>query len=296
MRALPLVLLLAAASTGAQPVRVPGTRVVMAPPPGWAPAEAFAGFQGPEPAESIVVAELAGAPLAELVASMTPQALRGQGITVAESRDVTVGGAASRLIRGSQAAYGTTFAKWLLLTGDDQGTVIVTASVPTGRADRAAVERSLLSVTLGDGPDDLFEGLGFTLDLPDALGDRQRVGATLAAGGGAGSAPLLIAGLGANPLGRDLAAASAERMRSTATVRDLRTVRGGPVTLDGRPGYASVAEGAHEGTGRPVTVYLVLVPTGLSYVIFQGIVGSDRAAEWVPRFEAAVASARWRDG
>ena len=302
MRSLPLLIVLAAASVAAQPVRVPGTRAVLAPPPGWTPAQAFAGFQGDEPAASMVVAELDGAPLAEMIAGMTPEALRGQGVEVDEARDVTVMDGPARLIRGSQDAYGTVFAKWILLAGGAERVVIVTATVPgdPSAADRAAIERSLLSLSWGDeGPEDLFEGLGFTLDLADGLPDRQRVGATLAAADGVGpdrgQAPLYIAGLGAQRLGRDLAAASAVRLRETATVRDLRTVEEGPVTVDGRRGYESVAEGFHEASGAPVTVVLTLVPTDAGYVIFQGVVGADRAAEWVPKFQDMTRSVRWRD-
>ncbi len=297
-----LVLLAAAAGAAAQPVRVPGTGVVLAPPPGWTPARAFAGFEGDEPGASVVVAELDGAPLAQMAAGMTPEALRGQGVEVTETRDVTVMGGLARLIRGTQTAYGTAFAKWILLAGGAERVVIVTATVPgdPSAAERAAIERSLLSLTWGDqGPRDLFEGLGFTLDLADGLPDRQRVGATLVAADGIGpnrgQAPLYVAGLGASRLDRDLAAASAARLRGTATVRDLRTVEEGPVTVDGRDGYESVAQGVHETSGSPVTVVLTLVPTDVGYVIFQGVVGADRAGEWVPAFRAMTRSVRWRD-
>ena len=298
----PLAALLLAVAASAQPVRVPGTRAVMAPPPGWTAAQAFAGFQGEDPAESIVVVELDGAPVGELVAGMTPQALRGQGIAVAEVREVEVMGTASRLIRGTQSAYGTTFAKWILVTGDDEGAVLVTATLPgTPSASVArAVEASVLSLSWGDaGPEDLFEGLGFTLDLPDGLPDRQRAGATLVAADGIGPdrglAPLYVAGLGASRLDpEDLAAATAARLDQTATVRDLRTVQQEPVTVDGRPGYEVVARGADEDTGAPVTVVLTLVPTDAGYVILQGVVGSDRAEVWVPRFQALTRSLRWR--
>ena len=296
-----VLLLTAACAASAQSVRVPGTRAVVAPPPGWTPAEAFAGFQGDEPSASIVVVEIDDAPLAEMMAGMTPQALRGQNIRVAETRDVTVMGIPSRLMRGTQSAYGTTFAKWILLTGDAEGVVLLTATVPgaLSSADRAAIEESLLSVTWGDeGPEGLFEGLGFTLDLPDGLPDRQRAGATLIAADGIGpdrgTAPLYIAGLGAARLGQDLAAAATERLRQTATIRDLRPVDEGPVTVDGRRGYEIVARGADERSGAPVTVVLTLVPTDAGYVLFQGIVGSDQAGDWMPRFRAITQSTRWR--
>jgi hypothetical protein len=61
-------------------------------------------------------------------------------------------------------------------------------------------------------------------------------------------------------------------------------VREGPTTIDGVAGYELVAEGKDSATGRSVTMYQVVLPDGVGYVLMQGLVASARAAEMVPEF------------
>ena len=303
-RALPLLLVLLAASASAQPepVRVPGSRVSLAPPPGFRPADGFAGFQNDSLSASILVTEIPGAPLDEAIAGLTPEALaQQQRFIVSKETDVVVGGVPSRLIRGTQSQAGVRFDRWVLVTGDSVGVVLATAAAPVEAADGvgAALERALLTLSLADeGPADPFEGLPFSFAPPDGLPEPQRVGANVSFSEGPGIAgpgdPLYIAGTGWAPVEGDLGDAVRRRLAQTATVVDLGAPEGRPVVVGGRPGYEAVAEGADEDDGTPVTVYLVLVPTDGGYALFQGLVGSDRVEVWLPRFRAATASVRWR--
>ncbi len=288
-------------TASAQPTRVPGSRVVLTPPPGFHPADAFAGFQHEGLQASLMVTELAGAPLAEMIDGATDQALATQGVEVSERREVEVQGVPSLLVRGSQRAYGALFAKWIVVTGDADGVVLVTVAIPNEHAAKhgPALERSMLSLAWSDTPPtDLFEGLGFTIDLPADLAHRQRVGATLLLaeepGPNRDGAPLYIAGLGAAPLVGDLEAQTARRLRQTAGVRDLGAVAGQAATVGGVEGWEAVATGRDQDSGDAVTVYLVLAPTEAGYVILQGIVRSGLADEWLPRFRALTASLDWR--
>lgn len=141
--------MLSAASLAAQSVRVPDTRLVMTPPDGFAPAAAFAGFQNEAGGASLIVAEMAGASFAELRESMTPEAFRTQGVEVDTLRDLVVNDAPAFLARGTQEAYGQTYDKWVLVTGDSVGAFVATGAVPVG-ADRelaAHVEAALLGVS-----------------------------------------------------------------------------------------------------------------------------------------------------
>ena len=297
MRALPLLVLLAA-TAAAQPTRVPGSRAVLTPPPGYAAADAFAGFQNDDLGAFLMVTEMADAPLDEMIAGMTPQALAGQGVRMDASEDVVVNGVASRLVRGTQSANGETYTKWILVTGDDAGLFLVTGIIPRelSRDDGPALVDAMRSLTWGDdAPTNLFEGLGFTLDVPADLPDHRRLGASLLLADGIGpdrgGAPVFIAALGSESLEGSLASVTEARLRQTATLEGLGPVQGRPLEVDGRRGYEVVAQG-RDGSG-PVTAYLVLVPADVGYVVFQGIVGADRADEWVPRFRDVTRSVRW---
>ena len=295
-----LAVVVLGASASAQPERVAGSRATLETPPGFRTADAFAGFQHDGLSASLVVAELAGAPLQEMLDGMTAEAFATQGVEVTERREVRVQGAPAVLMHGAQRAYGVLFDKWILVAGDANGVVMVTAALPAEHAKHGpALERAVLSLAWGgEPPADLFEGLGFTIDLPPDLTHRQRVGATLLlaeeAGPNRDGAPVYIAGLGAAPLVGDLAAQTARRLRQTAGVRDLGAVAGQAVSVGGVGGWEAVAAGRDVDSGDPVTVYLVLAPTEAGYVILQRIVRSGLADQWLPRFRALTASLDWR--
>jgi hypothetical protein len=117
----------------------------------------FTGFEGPSRHSSILILELPAAALLEVSQGLTDQALLGQGVTVATRATVQVGGREATLIGGEQSSGGVRYRKWMLVTGDDAGTALVTAQSafdgPYSDADlRGALQTTVLRppVTQGD--------------------------------------------------------------------------------------------------------------------------------------------------
>ncbi|OZC01662.1 hypothetical protein [Rubricoccus marinus] len=301
MRPIAFLLSFLGAAAVAQPVAVPGTRASLTPPEGFAPSERFAGFESGSLGASIMVVEIPEAPLEEIMAAFTPEALATQNITAAARREVGIGGVTSVLVTGQQQAYGETFDKWILATGDSLGVVMVTAALPQGASGEAQqeIERAVLSLTIGAAPEDLFEGLPFRLDAPEALPVRKRIGASLLLAQGYGEAqpagaPFYIAALGAAPLGDDIAGAAVQRLRQTPTVRDIGPVETRELEVGGMPGVEAIAQAVDADSGEPVMVVLVLVPTVENgYLIIQAMVGAEAWEEWGPRFRAVTDSLVW---
>lgn len=297
------LVLLAASAASAQPVRVPGTRALVDPPPGFEPAASFAGFQHTASGTSLMVTELVGAPLAEIRAGLTPDALATQGVDDADVRDVTVAGTASTFVEGTQEAYGQTFRKWIVATGDSLGVVLLSATVPVEAADALGpgLRAALLGASLAAAPpDDEFEGLPFVLDVPDGLPDRLRFGANLLMADGVGAGhppgrPLLIAGLWPAPPSGDLAARAEQRLRASDELTRIEHLEGRAIDLSGVAGYEIVADAVGADLGTPFRVYQVLARLDAGYLVLYGQVGGEAAGTWLPRFRAATASLRWTD-
>ncbi|MEL6615031.1 MAG: hypothetical protein AAFQ43_04805 [Bacteroidota bacterium] len=303
MRVLLLVLsLLGATAAAAQPVAVPGTRASLDPPEGYVAAETFPGFQHDDLSASLMVVEVPGAPLAELFEAFTPEALANQGVLAARVDTVEVGGQMAALVTGWQRAYGESFDKWILVTGDSAGVVMVNAALPREAASGAAdaLVTALYTLTIGDASADLFDGMPFRLKVPKELGDRQKAAGGLFFAEASGTdappgSPLYIIGTGIAPLLRDLAAAPRRRIRETVTVTDIRDIETRPLAVDGREGVEAVATAKDDTTGEELALLLVMVPRGNGYVISQAMVGADRAEAWLPRFRAITESIVWTE-
>ncbi|HXW04815.1 MAG TPA: hypothetical protein VD833_06275 [Vicinamibacterales bacterium] len=280
-------------AAGAQSVSVTGTRVSMTPPAGFVEAAEFPGFHHPEAEASIMVTELP-VPAAEMQRGMTRQALATKGITVLSSTRTDVGGDAALLLQVSQKAGGRDVLKWMLIGGDPTVTIMIVGGYPRAADPQlgAAMKRSVLSASWGaSGPADPFAGLLYRID-PSArlkLAGRMSNMIMLTESGDSRlrSADEAFYSVG-NSIGRmeigDLAGFSERRARQLPQTAELRNVTGGPVIVDGLPGYELLADATHAKTGREIKLYQVIVPSEGGYYIMIGLVTRERGPEMVPEF------------
>lgn len=302
MGVLALLAATAPAAALAQPQAVAGTRVTLQPPAGFVVADRFPGFVQAERGASIMVTEIPG-PASEILAAFTREQLAPRGMTLRSSEPRTVAGRTGLLIALSQSAAGTTYDKWIVAFGDSVGATLVTATYPQAHAAELSepMKQAVLSARpSADGPADPFEGLRFSIDPGPRLRIATRMGnvllfnegGTLPASGGADpAAPFLTAGSSFSPVDLgDLAGFSRERLLASDPVLPLRNITGGPVTIDGSEAYELFADAA-EGSVRQ-KFYQVIIPDGSHYFIVQGLVGADRAAEWIPYFQTVARGLR----
>jgi hypothetical protein len=69
-----------------------------------------------------------------------------------------------------------------------------------------------------------------------------------------------------------------------ANISLLRNARGRPIRVDGLDAYELLADATHRGSGMPIQFYQVIAPADGTYIIFQGFVETDRAAEFLTEF------------
>lgn len=285
----------------AQRTRVPGTAVSVEPPPGFTPAERFAGFQQPATGASIMVTTVP-APVDAIRQGMTAGGLATQGMELVGSESVTVDGGDAVLIHARPRAAGTPFLKWVLVLGDPRSTHLVVGTYPAALADSLGgpVRRAVLSaMRAAAGPADPFEGLRFRLDPGDRLKLAPRVSSVLmltltgaASQGGPGD-PFFVAGPSVSAVAvDDLKAFAEQRARRTTAVENLRDLRGEAREVDGLRVYEIVADATDRRSGTPVKLYQAILLEEGGYYVFQGLVGADRAAEYLPEFRRLTGSFR----
>lgn len=306
MRAIPLrtLPLLAALALGAparaESVRVPGTGVRMAPPPGFSRAEQFAGFQDSDHGASIVVTEIPG-PVTEVRRGMTRSGLASRGMELIESRTVTVGEEQALLLHVSQQAQGVGYFKWMLVGGSAERTFMVVGTFPAEAADLSdPIRAALLSASWGNAPRaDRFEGMPFHVDATPQMRFSDRMGNLLIftetgrVVSGKPDVAVLIVG---SSLGDveidDLEHFSKERLLQTDRLKGVRVRSGASVLIDSLAGYEVVAEGSDAKSGTPVGVYQLMLREGKTYYIAQGFVAKARLQEILPAFRQVTGSFR----
>jgi hypothetical protein len=299
--ALFVVILLQPMSVVAQPVRVTGTSVLLAPPPGFVASERFPGFERADLQASIMVTEIP-APASEMMRGMTAPALATRGMTLIASTTQVLDGRPSLLLKVSQQAPGATVLKWMIVSGDVKTSVMIVGSFPREREPQIgeAMKDAVLSTRWNAAaPPDPFEGLAFRISPINSLKIAGRMSNMLVltetgqiAPQGAGAA-VFVAGtsLAAVDL-TDLKGFATARARQTKQLNTLRVLEERPTTIGGETAYELIADGKDAATGRPVTLYQVVLPDRGGYVLMQGMVASARAPELVPEFRKVAQTYR----
>lgn len=297
------------AGAGADPapapalVHIPGTHVSLAMPDGFELAHGFPGIGRDEDVTSVLVTELP-VPLEVARAALEPDALADRGVTLHASAHVEVDGRDALLVHASQRAAGMAFRKWMLLFGNEQGSVLVTATTPReyeARYQKALVGALRSVVWRRD------EEAGEPPELPFALGapphfdvvsrssnavvltDRRR------ADDGPGVAPLISVGasLGRVDVG-DLAAFARERLEETPSVEAVEVESERERPLGGMPAHEIRAHARDIRSRRDVRVIQLLAAREGRYYLIQAIAEPADAESTSRAYEAVAGSFRLR--
>ena len=297
-----LVMLLQVSPIGAQPVRVAGTSVALAPPAGFVPSGRFPGFERMDLQASVMVTEIPG-PVDEVSRGMTAAGLASRGMTLISSARPLVDGRQSFLLKVSQPAGAMMVHKWMIVSGDARTTVMIVATFPQEHDAQIgdAIKDSLLTArwSVAAAPSDHFEGLSFRVSPTPSLKIAGRMSNMLVLtesgqmGPHGATAALFVVGTSLAPADMsDLQAFATMRASQTKQIKGLRLSEQGTTAIGNEAGYELVAQGTDIASGRLVTLYQVVLPDPQGYVIMQGMVASTRAATMVPEFRKAAQTFR----
>jgi hypothetical protein len=299
----PLVaILLQVSSVFAQPIRVTGTSVALAPPPGFVPSSRFPGFERADLQSSLMVTEVPG-PVADVSRGMTAAGLATRGMTLISSTKQLVDGRQALLLKVSQSAGGLMVHKWMIVSGDANRTVMIVGTFPKEHESQIgdAMKDALLTArwAAAAAPPDHFEGLSFRVSPTASLKIAGRMSnmLMLTESGQIGpqgpNAAVFVVGTSLAPADlSDLKAFAAARASQTKQLKGLRVSEQGATAIGNEAAYELVAEGTDIKTGRLVTLYQVVLPDPQGYVLMQGMVASTRAATMVPEFRKAAQTFR----
>jgi hypothetical protein len=297
-----VVILLQVSPVLAQPIRVTGTSVALAPPPGFVPSSRFPGFERADLQSSIMVTEIPG-PVADVSRGMTPAGLATRGMALISSTRQLVDGRHALLLNVSQTAGGMTVHKWMIVSGDTTTTVMIVGTFPKELEPEIGgpMRDSLLTArwAAAAAPPDHFEGLSFRVSPTKSLKIAGRMSNMLMLtesgqmGPQGSTAGLLVVGTSLASVDiSDLKAFAVTRASQTKQLTGIRVSEQGTTTIGSEAAYELVAEGTDIATGRPVTLYQVVVPDPQGYVLMQGMVASTRAAAMVPEFRKVARTFR----
>jgi hypothetical protein len=119
-------------ASAADPVFPLGSRMGFVPPPGFVASKHFPGFEHPDSKSSMVLATLPSPAYGDLEASISPDALKKQGITEEKRETLTLANGKALLVTGTEQEKekGQKLRKWMLLGQLPEGVALVAVMVP----------------------------------------------------------------------------------------------------------------------------------------------------------------------
>ncbi|KMO28947.1 hypothetical protein VP06_26015 [Methylobacterium aquaticum] len=299
---------LASPALAAEAVFPAAASVGLVPPPGMTPSKGFAGFEHRSGA-SILITEMPAEAYGQLVERFTPEALRATGFEAhGPGTPLGVAGGEGRVLRGSQAANGLTYAKWVAVVRGASGTGLITVQVPEaarGQMPDEAVEAALSTIAFR-APGSLADQIAA---LPYAVGDlagfrpvRTLMGNALMLTDGPkdvdpdGAQPMVVVapsmGRAAVPAGQEGAFAR-KALATFREIRDVTVTDEDRATRDGAVVLRLRATGSDARSGRPLAVTQVIRFDGRSYLRVLGLTPADRS-EALARADRVAASVAMR--
>jgi hypothetical protein len=129
----------------------PGSRIGLVPPSGFIVNPAIRGFDDKVNEAAFLTFELPAEVYSKVEQSMTPEALKQQGMTLEKREELSLKDGKAVLLTGPQEAENAKIRKWILIAGLPDLTALVTVQVPDAAKDiypDATIRAALETVTL----------------------------------------------------------------------------------------------------------------------------------------------------
>jgi hypothetical protein len=281
-------------------VKVPGTKVSLVPPTGLKPSERFPGFLDEETSSSIVITEMP-APYSQIADGFTKEALATRGMNLLSRREISINGRSGILLHVGQEARSIAFLKWMVITGDEKETVLITATFPEEMKAQlsSAMEKSALSVLWDSKAKiDPLAGLNFSFNDDPSLRFARRIssGVILTKDGALPGKPtndpfFIIAPSVSQAAIPDIKKFAEMRLMQIEKVSGVAIKRQSDVTIAGLSGSEIVAEAQwNDSPAAPVVLYQVLLLDGENYFIMQGMAPREEQEKYLAIFNRVAKS------
>ena len=240
-----------ASAANAEGVKIPGTLVTIAAPPGFKVSRKLIGLENAETGSSIAVAELPPEAYAELAALFeSPKNLSArfasQGVRITAVKRLAVGDVQVPFATGRQSSDGKEFVKYLAVLKGDRA-VLVTFSIADARAvTESDAEAAVRSITLGHLPtiDEKVAQLSFTFKAvppfhtADVIPGTAAMLTTFDGTDASGAKPFLVIGRGSTSAAPGETPQESERLvRAASGFKDAQVQEQGATTFGGGPGH-----------------------------------------------------------
>ena len=280
----------------AQPkhVKVPGTKVRLVPPTSLKPSERFPGFWDEETSTSIVITEMP-VPYSEIANGFTKEALATKGMSLLSKKEISLNGRPGILLHVGQEARSIAFLKWMVITGNEKETVLVTATFPEEMKAQlsSAMEQSALSVQWdAEAKVDPLAGLNFSFNDDPSLRFARRIsnGVMLtkdgALSGKRKNDPFFIIGPSISQVEiSDIGRFAERQLMQTEKATGITIKKQSDVTIAGLSGREIVAEAQwNDLPDAPMIIYQVLLLDGKNYFIMQGFAPREEQEKYLAVF------------
>jgi hypothetical protein len=277
---------------------IPGTKISLRVPAGFALAEGFPGIMREELGSFVVVTEMPTAARA-MQAGMTKEALETRGIALLRSEQMQLSGADAVLLHITQEEEGIAFRKWFLLFGDDSTTVMIAASAPQAMESQLGeiLERCLRTAQwFPDRVVDPYQGMGFKLRESAVMEIRGRIpGGVLLTRQGAPDElspndPILVIYPSRSAVAAPLATFAKQELTETTQFIEFANFSERALTINGLSGYEIIADAKEAEMKIPVRIILVAVRSGNRDMVLEGVVAIESWDTYLAEFQGLAES------
>lgn len=294
-------LLVTTAAMAADPVFPPGSRIGLVPPPDMKMARGLSGFRNETKGSGILLIEMPPDTYPGLVASLSDQALKAQGIKLRSRDNVKIGSVSAIRVTAEQSENGRPIIKSMLLVQDPTITALIMGQLPGNAPDSEveSIEQALRTVAFRPplSLDEMVEA------LPFALGDRAgfrpvrtMTGSALMLTDGPNDAirgadqPMLIIAqsFGPVPPAAQREAFARGGLSANSFIKDAVLERSQSYRQSGAEWHELVAKAKDALTGTDVIVVQTIRFEPDGYIRSVGVVRPEAREDVLPRFRRIV--------
>jgi hypothetical protein len=243
------------------------------------------------------------APYSEIANGFTKEALATKGMSLLSKKEISLNGRPGILLHVGQEARSIAFLKWMVITGNEKETVLVTATFPEEMKAQlsSTMEQSALSVQWdAEAKVDPLAGLNFSFNDDPSLRFARRIsnGVMLtkdgALSGKTNNDPFFIIGPSISQVQISDVGRFAERqLMQTEKATGIIIKKQSDVTIAGLSGREIVAEARwNDLPDAPMIIYQVLLLDGENYFIMQGFAPREEQEKYLAVFTRIAQSFR----